>query len=105
MSDKQLLVYYLNKKVTVITADGRNLVGKLKGFDNKINLILKDTQERIFSEKESLKEVSVGLMLIKGGDVVCLGEIDETKDFKDSNNNIKDNVFAKPLKPVVHTAF
>ena len=40
---------YVNRLVSVITADGRNFVGTLKGFDQVINLILEDTHERVFS--------------------------------------------------------
>ena len=39
---------YLNRMVSIITADGRNFVGTLKGFDQTVNLILDDTHERVF---------------------------------------------------------
>ena len=37
---------YINRPVSVITADGQNFIGTLKGFDQATNLILDETHER-----------------------------------------------------------
>ena len=48
---------YLNRMVSIITADGRNFVGTLKGFDQTVNLILDDTHERVFSSTNGVEQV------------------------------------------------
>ncbi|OON17877.1 LSM domain protein [Opisthorchis viverrini] len=55
--------------VNVITADGRTIVGTLKGFDNVINLVIKDSQERVFSPTEGVEQVPLGLFIIRGQNV------------------------------------
>ena len=37
--------------VSVITNDGRNIVGILRGFDVTTNLLLEDCHERVYSSK------------------------------------------------------
>ena len=49
---------YLNRMVSILTADGRNFVGTLKGFDQTVNLILDDTHERVFSSSNGVEQVS-----------------------------------------------
>ena len=41
--------------VSVITNDGRNIVGILRGFDVTNNLILEDCHERVYSSKARAK--------------------------------------------------
>ena len=48
---------YLNRMVSIITSDGRNFVGTLKGFDQTVNLILDDTHERVFSSSNGVEQV------------------------------------------------
>lgn len=47
----------MNRQVSIITADGRNFVGTLKGFDQTINVILDDTHERVFSVTQGVEQV------------------------------------------------
>ena len=48
---------YLNRMVSIITPDGRNFIGTLKGFDQTVNLILDDTHERVFSSSNGVEQV------------------------------------------------
>ena len=48
---------FVNRQVSIITADGRNFVGTLKGFDQTINIILDDTHERVFSTTQGVEQV------------------------------------------------
>lgn len=41
------LLDQLDKKLMLILRDGRHLIGKLRSFDQYLNLILEDTCERI----------------------------------------------------------
>ena len=49
---------YVSRPVSVITSDGRNFVGTLKGFDQTINLILDETHERVYSGSQGVEQVS-----------------------------------------------
>ena len=50
---------YVNRMVSIITTDGRNFVGTLKGFDQTINIILEDTHERVFSAGAGVEQVQI----------------------------------------------
>jgi len=52
------LEQYVNRMVSIITTDGRNFVGTLKGFDQTINIILEDTHERVFSASAGVEQVN-----------------------------------------------
>ncbi|KAG2734430.1 hypothetical protein G9P44_002436 [Scheffersomyces stipitis] len=71
---------FLEKKVRVITTDARLFEGTLSGFDKSTNIILNNCVERIIyseSENEENEELPLGLYLLRGGTIVCIGEIDE----------------------------
>jgi U6 snRNA-associated Sm-like protein LSm8 len=40
--------------VSVITNDGRNIVGTLRGYDQTTNMIMEDCHERVYSSKARL---------------------------------------------------
>jgi len=74
---------YLNKKVCVITTDGRTLIGTLISCDQNTNLVLQNTTERIIQPADSgeqSSEVEQGLYMIRGDTVAVCGEIDEELD-------------------------
>lgn len=48
---------YVDKIVQVVTNDGRNLVGVLKGFDQKTNVILDECHERVYSSEAGVEQV------------------------------------------------
>jgi U6 snRNA-associated Sm-like protein LSm8 len=41
----------IDQTISVITNDGRNIVGVLRGFDQATNLILDESHERVYSTK------------------------------------------------------
>lgn len=59
----------------VILRDGRKLHGVLRSYDQFANLVLEDTVERIY-QGNAFAESWRGLYLIRGENVVLLGEID-----------------------------
>jgi len=87
---------YVNRPVSVITADGRNFVGTLKGFDQTINLILDETHERVYSATQGVEQVVLGLHIVRGDNICVVGEIDEDIDQRLDLHNIK----AEPLNAV-----
>ncbi|KAK6530230.1 hypothetical protein TWF694_003594 [Orbilia ellipsospora] len=76
---------YIDKTVTIITADGRTLVGTLLGHDQTTNLILQNTQERVFQQLNADETtpneiIDHGLYLIRGDNVLLCGLVDEKMD-------------------------
>ena len=51
------MVEFVDKKVSIITNDGRLIVGMLKGFDNVTNVILEGSEERVFSQDEGVERI------------------------------------------------
>ncbi|XP_046400418.1 U6 snRNA-associated Sm-like protein LSm8 [Ischnura elegans] len=89
---------YVNHTVSIITADGRNFVGTLKGFDQTINLILDESHERVYRTSEGVEQVVLGLHIIRGDNVAIVGEMDDELDSRLDLPNIR----AEPLNSVVH---
>ncbi|OBA20234.1 Sm-like ribonucleo protein [Metschnikowia bicuspidata var. bicuspidata NRRL YB-4993] len=71
---------YLGKKVRVVTTDARLFEGTLSSFDHSTNVILSDTIERIIYPNEENQMLLLGVYLLRGGSVVCVGEVDELAD-------------------------
>ncbi|CAJ1972880.1 unnamed protein product [Sphenostylis stenocarpa] len=46
----------VDQTISVITNDGRNIVGVLKGFDQATNIILDESHERVYSTKDTVKQ-------------------------------------------------
>ncbi|KAF5290120.1 hypothetical protein FQA39_LY14901 [Lamprigera yunnana] len=84
--------------VSIITSDGRNFIGTLKGFDQTINIILDESHERVYSTATGVEQVMLGLHIIRGDNVAIIGLIDEELDNRLNLSNIK----AEPLNSVVH---
>lgn len=89
---------YVNHTVSIITADGRNFVGTLRGFDQTINVILDDTHERVFSQSNGIEQVVLGLHIIRGDNIAIIGQVDETIDSQLDYAAIH----SEPLLPIVH---
>ncbi|KAK7503430.1 hypothetical protein BaRGS_00005351 [Batillaria attramentaria] len=89
---------YVNKTVSIVTADGRIIVGILKGFDQTINLILDESHERVFSTSQGMEQVILGLYIVRGDNVAVIGEVDDETDSRVDFDNIR----AEPLNPVAH---
>lgn len=87
-----------DQTVSVVTSDGKVLVGTLKGMDNKANLILNDSHERVFSEDQGVEKHHLGLCVIRGENVTLIGQVDRDIDHQLDLAQTK----AKPLKPVKH---
>ncbi|KAL9136902.1 MAG: hypothetical protein Q9175_001882 [Cornicularia normoerica] len=71
--------YHRSKKLVLVLRDGRKLIGVLRSWDQFANLVLQDTIERIFVQ-EVYADVIRGIFLVRGENVLLLGEIDLDKD-------------------------
>ena len=56
----------IDKVIVVITCDGRNILGTLKGYDQVQNLILSESHERVYSEDKGVVQQVMGLYIIRG---------------------------------------
>ncbi|KAG0577021.1 hypothetical protein KC19_5G125800 [Ceratodon purpureus] len=88
----------IDQTISVITNDGRNIVGVLRGFDQATNLILDESHERVYSTKAGVEQVVLGLHIIRGDNIGVVGELDEELD---SNLDLS-ALRAQPLKAVQH---
>ncbi|KAF2473609.1 Sm-like ribonucleoprotein [Lindgomyces ingoldianus] len=71
----------LEKKVSVLTNDGRILIGKLVACDGSMNLVLQDTVERVIRPGgEESSEVPIGVYIVRGDTVCVVGRVDEELD-------------------------
>uniref|UniRef100_A0A915DVX3 U6 snRNA-associated Sm-like protein LSm8 n=1 Tax=Ditylenchus dipsaci TaxID=166011 RepID=A0A915DVX3_9BILA len=92
----QELDSFMNKMISVITGDGRNIIGTLKGFDQTINLVLEDSHERVYSESAGVAQIPLGLYIVRGDNVAVIGELDENLDKQLDLDKMK----APPLPPI-----
>ncbi|KAJ5166945.1 Sm-like protein LSM1B [Penicillium canariense] len=77
------LMPLINKKVLILTVDGRTLLGTLLSTDQLTNIVLTNTVERIIrtpGDDEPSSQIEHGLYLIRGDNVVICGEVDEKID-------------------------
>merc|ERR1712216_942779 len=93
-----VLQQYSDAVVSVITCDGRHLVGTLRGFDQMINVILEDCQERVYSRETGVEVLVHGLFVVRGDNIAIVGLLNQEKDARIDLNGLScDN-----LNPIVH---
>nr|AFK42388.1 unknown [Medicago truncatula] len=73
------LATYLDKKLLVLLRDGRKLLGLLRSFDQFANVVLKGACERVIVG-DLYCDVPLGLYVIRGENVVLIGELDLGKE-------------------------
>ncbi|ODQ49673.1 LSM-domain-containing protein [Saitoella complicata NRRL Y-17804] len=80
------LTRFIEKQVTIITCDGRLVIGILKAFDQTTNIVLSNTIERVLKtplevheaqgEEIETEVVVLGLYVIRGDNVAVIGLTD-----------------------------
>ncbi|XP_022221704.1 U6 snRNA-associated Sm-like protein LSm1 [Drosophila obscura] len=75
------LLEEVDKKLMVLLRDGRTLIGYLRSVDQFANLVLQRTIERIHVGNQ-YGDIPRGVFIIRGENVVLLGEIDREKEQK-----------------------
>ncbi|KAF9506392.1 hypothetical protein BS47DRAFT_436226 [Hydnum rufescens UP504] len=93
------LAGYVDRQVLLILQDGRTIVGTLAGFDQRSNVILSNSTERVFSPDEGIEEVPLGLYLVKGDMIMLIGELDTEKDAAMDLGSLR----AEPIPSIRHT--
>ncbi|ORX85242.1 LSM-domain-containing protein [Anaeromyces robustus] len=87
---------YIDQHISVITNDGRVIIGVLKGYDQATNIILEHSVERIFRPTEGVESSELGLHIIRGDNIAVVGQIDVEED----ENIDWSLVQANPILPV-----
>lgn len=86
------------KVVSVITNDGRHVIGTLRGVDPVTNIVLSGCKERVYSEDDGVQEVDLGLYILRGDNCALVGALNLAKDEKLDLSAIR----APRIKPLVH---
>ncbi|XP_042021963.1 sm-like protein LSM1B [Salvia splendens] len=73
------LASYHDKKLLVLLRDGRKLLGILRSFDQFANAVLEGACERVIVG-ELYCDIPLGLYIIRGENVVLIGELELNKD-------------------------
>jgi small nuclear ribonucleoprotein len=60
----------LNKKVSLLLKDNRVLEGKLTGYDEYMNMVLEETEERTVDQTRRL-----GVVILRGNNVVSIAPL------------------------------
>ncbi|EIE24633.1 hypothetical protein COCSUDRAFT_53022 [Coccomyxa subellipsoidea C-169] len=89
----------VDSTISVITNDGRVIVGILRGYDQATNLILDECHERVYSSKAGVEQVVLGgLHVVRGDNIAVVGEVDDEIEQGLDLSAIR----ATPLAPVQH---
>ena len=75
------LIEYIDKQLMIILRDGKKLIGYLRSIDQYANLLLSSTFERIYVNNK-YADIQRGIYLIRGENVVLLGEVDMNMPLK-----------------------
>ena len=86
----------VGKTVNVISNEGRNFIGNLSCFDQKMNIILSECKERIYMTQNPVQIEDMGCYFIRGDNIAIIGEIDESLEANIDYTKIK----AAALKPM-----
>jgi len=87
---------YVDRRVLLVLQDGRSIIGVLAGYDQKSNVVLSDSKERVYSLDEGVEEIPLGLYLVKGDMIVLIGEVDPDIDQSSDLSSIR----AEPIPPI-----
>ena len=69
----------LDKKLMLVLRDGRKIIGIMRSFDQFSNIVLEHAEERVVVGKR-FADVPLGLYVIRGENLVLLGQIDDAKE-------------------------
>ncbi|KAG5680619.1 hypothetical protein PVAND_010113 [Polypedilum vanderplanki] len=79
MENTAHLLNEIDKKLMILLRDGRTLIGYLRSVDQFANLVLHRAIERIHVGTQ-YGDMERGVFIIRGENVVLLGEIDREKE-------------------------
>ena len=65
-----LLSKSLDQRVLIKLKGGRELRGKLRGFDQHMNLVLENAEEVVHGDEENIK--NLGTIIVRGDNVIII---------------------------------
>lgn len=74
------IIGYVDRKICATLTDGRQLFGVLRSFDQYGSIVLQDTVERLYLPNNRFAENFLGVLLIRGENILLLGDIDIDKE-------------------------
>eukprot|EP01084_Bolivina_argentea_P173164 299941_1 len=89
---------FKDKIVSIITCDGRNIVGTLKGLDQYANVVLEDCHERVYHQSAEVEQEVLGLYIIRGANIGVIGIVDENTENELDLKKIR----GENCKPISH---
>mmetsp|Transcript_24102 Transcript_24102/g.42794 ORF Transcript_24102/g.42794 Transcript_24102/m.42794 type:complete len:91 (+) Transcript_24102:2788-3060(+) len=81
----------VERRVTLLTIDGRHYTGILKGFDQALNVLIADCTLKLWKADDIAEEQDCNVQLIRGDNVLLIGLLEHPEDLP---------VQAAPLKAV-----
>ena len=66
----------VGRRVSVMTADGRHLLGVLRGCDQLLNLVLEDATDMLYDTEAPADALPCGHLVIRGDNVFAIGAVD-----------------------------
>ena len=66
----------IGRRVSVMTGDGRHLLGVLKGADQLLNIVLEDAADVVYDAEEPAEIVPCGALVLRGDNVIAIGAVD-----------------------------
>ena len=73
----QLVDRLVDRPVMLLTNDGRTFRGTLKSFDQRVNLILSDCIEHVYSaDGSAMQEEEMGVYFVRGDNIAMVGQVE-----------------------------
>ena len=72
MMPMKVLENYMNKRISLLLKDNRILEGRLAGYDDYMNMVLEDTEE-----KHQEKVRKLGVVVLRGNNVVRIAPLEK----------------------------
>merc|ERR1712061_943984 len=90
--NKEALSKFNGGIVSIITNDGRQIVGILCGFDQMTNIVIKQCHERIYQPKNAVEMIELGVLVVRGDNIAIIGDLDHELE----TNNDLSKMYQKP---------
>ncbi|CCE61101.1 hypothetical protein TPHA_0A00160 [Tetrapisispora phaffii CBS 4417] len=76
-----LLKDYLNRRITIVTTEGRCIIAKLEGYDKNTNLVLSSVVDYFASAAD---DKGISIQMLRGSEVVICGLLED--DLENNDN-------------------
>lgn len=71
----QRLSDLVGHSVTVLTTDGKQYMGVLRGFDQMANVMLEECVERVWAADRPFQDIDCQVMLVRGDIISVIGKV------------------------------